>query len=57
MKKSILLCSICIIFLCSGLANAALIVRGTDSLGNQLIYDDDLDITWYDYSKTATGLY
>ena len=25
--------------------------RGTDSLGNRLIYDSDLDITWYDYTN------
>lgn len=31
--------------------NAELFVRGTDSLGNQLIYDDDLNITWYDYTE------
>jgi hypothetical protein len=24
--------------------------RGTDILGNHLIYDEDLDITWYDYA-------
>lgn len=30
-------------------AHATLIVRGTDALGNQLIYDSDLNITWYDY--------
>lgn len=24
--------------------------RGTDNLGYQLIYDDDLNITWYDFS-------
>ena len=29
---------------------AALIVRGTDSLGNRLIYDADLNITWYDFT-------
>ncbi len=33
-------------------AEAALFNRGTDTLGNRLIYDDDLDITWYDYSAT-----
>jgi len=36
-----------------GLANlsyASLTVRGTDSLGNQLIYDSDLNLTWYDYT-------
>ena len=32
-------------------ANAALHNLGTDSLGNQLIYDTDFDITWYDYSN------
>ncbi|MBI5739084.1 MAG: hypothetical protein HZA16_00045 [Nitrospirae bacterium] len=31
-------------------AHSALYNRGTDSLGNSLIYDSDLDITWYDYS-------
>ena len=30
-------------------AHAALELRGTDSNGNQLIYDTDLNITWYDY--------
>jgi len=33
--------------------NAELIVRGTDSLGYQIIYDTDLDITWYDYTNAA----
>jgi hypothetical protein len=31
---------------------AELILRGTDSLGNRLIYDSDLNITWYDYKKS-----
>ncbi|RJO60161.1 DUF1566 domain-containing protein [candidate division WS5 bacterium] len=30
---------------------AELFTRGTDTLGNRLIYDSDLNITWYDYSK------
>jgi hypothetical protein len=34
-------------------ANAALILRGTDSSGYQLIYDTDLDITWYDFTNTS----
>jgi len=34
-------------------AGAALITRGIDSSGNRLIYDDDLDITWYDSSAAA----
>jgi hypothetical protein len=38
----------------SGAAQAALINRGADSLGNRLIYDDDLNITWYDYTNSAT---
>ena len=33
-------------------AHALLFNRGTDSLGNRLIYDDDLNITWYDYSTS-----
>ena len=36
---------------CSVPAEASLFSRGTDSLGNQLIYDDVLDVTWYDYSN------
>lgn len=34
-------------------ANATLILRGTDTLGNRLIYDDDLNITWYDYTNSG----
>ncbi len=33
-------------------ANATLYGRGTDNLGNLLIYDSDLNITWYDYTVT-----
>lgn len=32
-------------------ANATLILRGQDTLGNNLIYDDDLNVTWYDYTR------
>lgn len=32
-------------------AHATLINKGTDSLGYQLIYDNDLNITWYDYTR------
>ena len=32
-------------------AHADLYLRGTDTAGNRLIYDSDLDITWYDYSN------
>jgi hypothetical protein len=31
-------------------AHATLFLRGTDTLGNQLIYDSYFDITWYDYA-------
>lgn len=34
----------------STVGNAGLTVIGTDSLGNQLIYDSDFNITWYDYT-------
>ena len=34
-------------------AHATLWLRGTDTLGNQLIYDDDLDITWYDHTNAV----
>ena len=45
MKKFILV--IAFLFF-SSTAHAALINRGIDTLGNRLIYDTDLDITWYD---------
>ena len=31
-------------------SHASLTVVGTDSLGNQLIYDSALNVTWYDYT-------
>lgn len=34
-------------------AHAVLQNLGTDSLGNRLIYDTDLDITWYDYTNAG----
>jgi hypothetical protein len=33
-------------------AHAALENRGTDSRGNRLIYDSDLNITWYDHTNS-----
>ena len=41
-------------FSLSGTVNATLILRGSDTLGNNLIYDTDLDITWYDFSNPET---
>ena len=35
----------------SSVAQAALTVRGVDSLGNQLIYDSTANVTWYDYTN------
>ena len=34
-------------------AHAVLELRGSDSNGNRLIYDSDLNITWYDYTNAA----
>lgn len=49
MKKK-LLYLICVLAIATS-ANAALHVRGTDSSGGQLIYDDQQDITWYDFDS------
>jgi hypothetical protein len=37
----------------SAQAHASLTVRGTDTLGNQLIYDTDFNVTWYDYTNVS----
>jgi hypothetical protein len=34
--------------------HAALQYRGTDMLGNRLIYDTDLNITWYDFTNSSS---
>ncbi len=44
------LLTLTMILLISTQAYAELYNRGTDSLGNRLIYDNDLNITWYDFS-------
>jgi hypothetical protein len=52
MKRTLMLAVIVVMVLvCSMQAQAALELRGTDSLGNRLIYDTDLNITWYDYTR------
>ncbi|MCP4269104.1 MAG: PEP-CTERM sorting domain-containing protein [Candidatus Brocadiaceae bacterium] len=58
MKKILLLCLLLMIgTLCLGSrAEAFLINRGTDTHGNRLIYDDDRDITWYDFSNPLDTL-
>jgi hypothetical protein len=52
--KKILFCVMIIItaLSLSTRAEATLFNRGTDTLDNRLIYDDDLDITWYDYTNS-----
>ncbi len=57
MKKILLLCLLLmLVTLCvSPKADAFLINRGTDTLGNRLIYDDDRDITWYDFSNPVAS--
>jgi len=54
MKKRIAILAILFIAI-SFQANAELFNRGTDSLGNRLIYDSDLNITWYDYTHWGNG--
>ncbi|MBT3878429.1 MAG: hypothetical protein HOI47_25250 [Candidatus Scalindua sp.] len=51
MKNLIL--AILILLFSSSVASATMINRGIDTLGNRLIYDQDLDITWYDFSNTS----
>ncbi len=52
--KRIFILLIALVIVCglSVSANATLWNRGTDTLGNRLIYDDDLNITWYDYTNS-----
>ena len=52
MKKgvSIIVVLFAVFFISTLSANATLELRGTDSQGNRLIYDSDLNITWYDYT-------
>ncbi len=49
---SVVICLLAVLFFVNT-ANAELLLRGTDSLGYQLIYDTDLNITWYDYTNSA----
>ena len=47
---SVVACLLGILFFVNP-AYAALQNLGTDNVGNRLIYDTDLDVTWYDYSN------
>lgn len=52
MKKTFILTVImAMVLVCSMQTHAALFNRGTDINGNRLIYDSDLNITWYDYTN------
>ena len=42
------------VLVCAMQAHADLTNLGVDSAGNRLIYDTDLDITWYDYTNSYT---
>lgn len=56
MKKLFLVAAITVmVFGFSLKSQASLLNRGTDSLGNRLIYDSDLNITWYDYTYSYTN--
>lgn len=51
MKKLVLIVAM-VMFLGMGtLAQATLIDQGADTLGNHIFYDDDKDITWYDFTN------
>ena len=52
MKKRIvqILTVVILMYVMTLMSEASLVIRGTDELGNKLIYDEALDITWYDYS-------
>jgi len=49
-RLTVLLAALMMVFGLSMAAQANLYNRGTDTLGNRLIYDSDLKITWYDYT-------
>jgi hypothetical protein len=57
MKKKFMagLATVALVFGMIGVAGAALVVNGVDERGGQLIYDTDLDITWYDYADSFVG--
>lgn len=50
-KASSVFISIAMALSLSAAAQADLTIVGTDSLGNQLIYDSGLNVTWYDYTN------
>ena len=55
MKKIIALTLAALVLGFSLQAHADLFDRGTDAFGNKLIYDSDLDVTWYDLTYSSTN--
>ena len=53
--KRVLLIVVVLLFGHTLQADAGLSMRGSDNLGNRLIYDSDLDITWYDFTSKAAS--
>lgn len=53
MKKALISigCAVLLTFGFAAMTRAALIIRGTDTAGNRLVYDTELDVTWYDYTR------
>ncbi len=49
-KTLFFLIGMIVVFVLGTTARADLLLRGEDNLGHNLIYDTDLDITWYDFS-------
>ncbi len=50
MRRFILVLTAAILVGFAGVGNATLVDRGTDILGNHLIYDTVENLTWYDYT-------
>ena len=43
------------VLLLGTVANAGLVLRGVDTMGNNLIYDSDRNLTWYDFSNPSSS--
>src|SRR3989338_747190 len=54
-RVSVMLIVLAVVFAFALPTHATLFLRGTDTNGNRLIYDDDLNITWYDYTNPANN--
>ena len=51
--KRVIILAISLFFLLASAAYTELFNCGTDNEGSQLIYDDNLNITWYDHINFA----